>query len=721
MENARFRVSGSPIVAFAMVSVLLIGLCGVCSEDVQENKPSSDSEMRIDFPAADADLPDDRFALFIGIDDYRDNAIPDLRGCVNDAVNLQRIFSERLGFKRFAFLANEEATRDNIASAMRSLVEQIRAARTHHGRSISVVITYSGHGARVRNQNQEDDPEVNNEDSAWVTHDGVAATGERFIRDDDHYRVWRALTGLGAQVLLIADCCHSGTANRGLQGIPRAFDPGYALSGPSEELFVELAARGGSSDEKSYPGFIYYAACRDEQYAYEDVDDEGKSCGRFTYALRNVLPAQESKTTYSELHRHVLAFFRETWPYATQTPQFSASTGEVQAFFLSGGRSQLYAEILPGSLDGKKLRVSMGSIDGVTENASFDFFDSVEKIEAGADYIARGSATRVYLTTADVELEKPAKLSETAVACLDRFRMADFVVRIGAKLPNEIIATLEKMASAEQLRLTQNPSEKYSVSVYPVPGQAGTYGIYRKTAEPLPGTSPKPLRKVVSASAAEAAKLLGENLLYVARIQRIMSLSYNTGRLDTEICTYIRKREDGPLVPVRREVVEGVPRLIHDDRFTIRLQNRLGKSLYITVFCIDKRGNLEILFPVGDDPFNFSLKPRHSIEIGRMGGLDNAFIVHAEDEEQLRERGFERTQFKIVASSVPLNLAALAFPPETGVRGRDLVKSVRGSGHPLFDLIADALHGGPSARAVTREPIKDTWAAKSVWVDCVPK
>ena len=69
---------------------------------------------------------------------------------------------------------------------------------------------------------------------------------------------------------------------------------------------------------------------------------------------------------------------------------------------------------------------------------------------------------------------------------------------------------------------------------------------------------------------------------------------------------------------------------------------------------------------------------------------------------------------KVIATNRQIDLRPLAIPPETGIRSRFPVDC-----GPLYDLIADALHGGfaQSRGDLTRELLPETWAAKSVFVD----
>ena len=78
-------------------------------------------------------------ALVIGIDDYRDKQIPDLRTAVRDARAVAALLRKRYGFTDVSLLLDGQADGSGIQRALRSLV-----ARS--GTDDAVLIYYAGHG-----------------------------------------------------------------------------------------------------------------------------------------------------------------------------------------------------------------------------------------------------------------------------------------------------------------------------------------------------------------------------------------------------------------------------------------------------------------------------------------------------------------------------------------------------------------------------------------------
>jgi hypothetical protein len=203
--------------------------------------------------------------------------------------------------------------------------------------------------------------------------------------------------------------------------------------------------------------------------------------------------------------------------------------------------------------------------------------------------------------------------------------------------------------------------------------------------------------------------MLSDNLLYLGRVIRLMSLDYSSDRLSTDVVAYRRNNQD-QLEVVQRQKVDGIRLLKNQDLFTITVENHLRDQLYLTVLFMKENGDLVVLYPQRGDPGDIAVQPERSIEIGRVGGIDrNVFTASLDADED-----FSRMFVKVIATNRQIDFRPLTNPPQTGTRGRFPVD--RG---PLYDLIADTLHGGfaQSRGDLGREVLPETWAAKSVFID----
>jgi len=97
-------------------------------------------------PIASEDLVDDHlFALVIGIDNYQDDKIRNLRGCVNDSENFCRFLTESLHANplHIKHLRDSEATRQGILCAFQKhLINNQKICKND-----PMVFYFAGHGS----------------------------------------------------------------------------------------------------------------------------------------------------------------------------------------------------------------------------------------------------------------------------------------------------------------------------------------------------------------------------------------------------------------------------------------------------------------------------------------------------------------------------------------------------------------------------------------------
>ena len=133
-------------------------------------------------------------SLHIGINDYPGTG-SDLSGCVNDA-NDWREAMEALDFQATSYL-DGQATKTNMHEAISKIVGDT-------GQNDIAVITYSGHGTWVSDQ---DGDESDGRDEALCPHD---ITQGEILTDDELYEIFSERKR-GARIIFVSDSCHSGT------------------------------------------------------------------------------------------------------------------------------------------------------------------------------------------------------------------------------------------------------------------------------------------------------------------------------------------------------------------------------------------------------------------------------------------------------------------------------------------------------------------------------
>jgi hypothetical protein len=154
-----------------------------------------------------------------------------------------------------------------------------------------LVLQYSGHGTQVPDDTGD---EVDGFDEAFVPVDYHFG---RLLLDDDLGALLRKL-GPEARITLFMDCCHSGTNSR-FAPLVRANSSSterVRFLPPSEELVqahrayrATLPAPAAGAAETSLPGVVHFAACLDNEYAWESAgqgDFTGAAATRLVAAVQ---------------------------------------------------------------------------------------------------------------------------------------------------------------------------------------------------------------------------------------------------------------------------------------------------------------------------------------------------------------------------------------------------------------------------------------------------
>jgi hypothetical protein len=145
-------------------------------------------------------------SLFIGIN-YTGTS-GELRGCINDVVNIKAFVTQNFGFptdaQHMRTLTDDNAsampTKQNILEAMQWLVQGAQAGD-------SLFFHYSGHGGSQKDVSPEKD-EADGKDETLIPCDYQT---KGVIVDDMIHEILVAGLPDGVRLTAVTDCCHSGT------------------------------------------------------------------------------------------------------------------------------------------------------------------------------------------------------------------------------------------------------------------------------------------------------------------------------------------------------------------------------------------------------------------------------------------------------------------------------------------------------------------------------
>ncbi|MFX0194738.1 MAG: caspase domain-containing protein [Candidatus Hodarchaeota archaeon] len=256
-------------------------------------------------------------SLHIGINDYPGTG-SDLSGCVNDANDWKETLEAR-GFQATS-LHDGEASKSNMIEAISKIVGDT-------GRDDIAVITYSGHGTWVPD---EDSDEVDGRDEALCPHD---ITQGQILTDDELYEIFSERKR-GARIIVISDSCHSGTVIRACNVMPgaesdswkfqkiRFLAPEFYIGDDKVRLRRARRVEKIKASGKIRAAAVLLSGCKDDEYSYDAWFNERPN-GAFTYAALQTLKSLPDTATYRRWHREI----RKILPHVNypQTPQLSGS------------------------------------------------------------------------------------------------------------------------------------------------------------------------------------------------------------------------------------------------------------------------------------------------------------------------------------------------------------------------------------------------------------
>jgi hypothetical protein len=256
-------------------------------------------------------------SLSIGINDYP-GVGSDLSGCVNDAYDWKEALKKR-GFDNQVILVDASATKKRIMDAIVAMVEET-------GPSDIGVITYSGHGTWVPDQ---DGDEADGRDEALCPHD-IGVDGS-VITDDELFEVF-SQRKYSARIVFISDSCHSGTVARasvivpGVQQDPWKFQrtrflaPEFHL--PPDRISVAKRVEKSAARSRIRAATVLFAGCQDFEYSY-DAWFNGRPNGAFTFVALQALEQLEQNQPGPFDYQFWYKLIRQYLPhvYYPQTPQ----------------------------------------------------------------------------------------------------------------------------------------------------------------------------------------------------------------------------------------------------------------------------------------------------------------------------------------------------------------------------------------------------------------
>lgn len=271
-------------------------------------------------------------ALIIGLNNFTRPSWR-LRGCINDATEMERILKTTFRFpeEEIKVLHDEDASTQGIQDGLDWLLSDYAC----DGQDVRV-FHFSSHGTQVPDQSEYEEWECKDEVIVPYDHDW-----DEPFRDDDLKEIFDTIPE-EVSFTFIADCCHAGTIQRALFDQDIEFTPRY-LTPPPEvtrrirelkeqrdaeadawaaaqlaQMLQDVPQEEWQAKMQEYLGLlrrrfrentygvipekkhVLLAACEDRQTA-ADAKIEGEFRGAFTWSLTKAIKEANGDLTYDEL------------------------------------------------------------------------------------------------------------------------------------------------------------------------------------------------------------------------------------------------------------------------------------------------------------------------------------------------------------------------------------------------------------------------------------
>jgi len=353
-----------------------------------------------------------KFALLIGISDYKEDQIEDLNGPVNSVFAFKELLIDKFQFRNEPqnikilcngkmtektkydkdTACNESATAANIEKWFREIL--IKNARDNP--NAIFVFQYVGHGSQVQDEMSGDEPDKI--DETIVTWDSRDKEGKNFdLTDDKLFQLIQELAKITKNVLYLIDSCHSGTINRGVAKaleVPADTRPQSTPNSSSTKL------TGDGQNQELLPAndrYVMITGAQSNGLAYEMED---KYYTALSYYLIQAMREAKPETSYQDLMNSVIRGVSQN--NLNQRPQL---IGDKLRSVLNGTAidQDSYIRILPDGIKGNQMKIEAGATTGVKINNIVAVYDKSRLQLIGKDgRKAVGKVTKLNDTSATV-------------------------------------------------------------------------------------------------------------------------------------------------------------------------------------------------------------------------------------------------------------------------------------------------------------------------------
>ena len=652
-----------------------------------------------------------KHALLIGIDQYPNlGDAQQLKGCVNDSLQLRSLLEERFAFPSagIVLLKNEKATRDAILASFKELAHRVAPGDV-------VVVGYSGHGSRTRTG----DGPTGWDESIVPYNSGRSPHPNRDILDDEIHQWLLTMAAVTPNLTLVFDSCFSG-------GITRdPFEVSVRWAPPDCRPATGTWGRRDASHQPSGwrslgSRYTLIAACRSDESAREIHLDQGSGAilhhGALTYFLCRELQRADRETSSRDIFERIAARVTTTFP--AQHPLLEGAR-DREPF---GPRLFDTMRFLPvRSRQDHRAVLAGGAAHGLTVGSRWAVYpQGTHQVTPQTPCLGRVRVLSVKAVSAEVEIEQEVGPrfgpGDRAIETDHSYGEARLVADIcGPHAAAEPLAALRGRVSKRGLLRLAGTGERGDVRVYLVSPRAAV-----RDGDPVPrlGAIASPLWVAVGSDGSllfpalpvsEEGSLsrLIENLEVHARYRLIQRLANPdpASRLRGKIEVNLLRRRSGEWLPAK-PADGGMVTFEDGEPFDIQVVNRSGRVVYIHVLDLGLTGRVELLYPV--EGAREELQTGQPFRIGEKRGSDLEFFIPESfpfENPGGAVKGSQHLKVLVTVAEVDFRLLL-----QDGVRYLESEQGTRPYKPPLELLLASAMTGaGTRETRPVANALDDDW------------
>lgn len=682
------------------------------------------------------------YALLIGIDGYNPNPIfKHLKGAVRD-INLVADFLQKSLHLNPDHLYKLTSPNPDLGVASsdplptyENIVNTFEKLTAIAQPNDQIYIHYSGHGAQIatiypelKGQGQYDE---------GIAPMDLGKEG-RYLRDVELATLLKRMTDKGLVVTVVFDCCNSGGATRGDCEIRGAESPDTTVrsqdslvSSRDDLMQTWRSLTNGTPTDSLLPqsrDYVFLAACRPSEFAYEYAVNRQDRHGALTYWMIDTLNNTPTGLTYRSLYNRINAKIQSKF-LQRQLPMLMGDSNR-QVFGLDQLPGRYAVTVLDVDAPKNQVRLSAGLAQGLSRGTQFavyslgttdfsnqnqialvevsivrssDAFAQLVMSEDGGtgqpiSQIEPGAAA--ILVSAPVELVRKVRLFEKTVGAGEAELSAELASQQRSHL-DTIRQAMQKNGWVKELTPEETEEAHYQVAVT----RDGTYEICAM------GRPIENLRPLLSIDDIQSAEAVVKRLVHLAKYEAVKALDNPRSNLASYLEVELLK-QDGWQPGMQIEAVpfdDSSNITVHEGEYVfLRIKNTYQKPLNVAIL---------------------DLEPTWEISQIPVMGLESSMYSFQRNEEQILPLGLQLPQtagyeqateiVKVFAALGSADFEWLTLPsldeviaPRAATRG---IKSALGN---LLEAIGGDAESKPAmTRAAVRvsDPNQE-WVTKQVTV-----